>query len=184
LTTKIVEMELKLHPGLPVVYRDLAATPVTHLSGPVFAARAGMAPEPEEFRADLLEGQAILDEYLAAMVVVLGAPMYNLTVPSQLKAWIDRIVVAGQTFKYTETGVEGLSLGKKIIVASSRGGNYGAETPMAFLDHQESYLKGVFGLLGISDVTFIRAEGLAMGPEHRDTALAKAGIDIAALATA
>ena len=94
-----------------------------------------------------------LEEFLAADIIVIGAPMYNFSIPSQLKAWIDRLAVAGKTFRYTENGPEGLAGGKKVIVASSRGGFYGPETPVASLDHQENYLRGVFGFFGITDVT-------------------------------
>jgi FMN-dependent NADH-azoreductase len=124
-------------------------------------------------------GQAALQEFLDADIVVVGAPMYNFSIPSQLKAWIDRLAVAGKTFRYTEKGPEGLAGGKKVIVASSRGGFYGPDSQAAFLDHQESYLRGVFGFFGITDVTFIRAEGVALGAEQREKALDAAKIEIA-----
>jgi FMN-dependent NADH-azoreductase len=104
--------------------------------------------------------------------------MYNFAIPSQLKAWIDRIAVAGKTFRYTEKGPEGLAGGKKLFVVSSRGGFYGAGTPAAFLDHQETYLRGLFGFLGITDITLIRAEGLAAGDDHRLRALKNAQVEI------
>jgi FMN-dependent NADH-azoreductase len=113
----------------------------------------------------------LLDEFLAADIVVVGAPMYNFSVPSQLKAWIDRLAVKGKTFRYTATGPQGLAGDKKVIVASSRGGFYGPGTPAAALEHQESYLRAVFGFFGISDVTFVRAEGVALGTEARDNAI-------------
>jgi FMN-dependent NADH-azoreductase len=108
--------------------------------------------------------------------------MYNFGVPSQLKAWIDRLAVAGKTFRYSEKGAEGLAGGKRVIVASSRGGFYGPQTPIAFLDHQENYLRGVFGFFGITDVTFIRAEGIALGPDQRAKAIEAAKSEIAGLA--
>src|ERR1700736_6557856 len=114
--------------GLQVVYRDLTSTPLAHLAGSHLAAAQGAAPEAALLQ-DLAAGQAVLDEFLAADIVVLGAPMYNFTIPSQLKAWIDRIVVAGQKFKYGAQGVEGLAGNKRVIVAISRGGFYGAGTP-------------------------------------------------------
>jgi FMN-dependent NADH-azoreductase len=117
----------------------------------------------------------------AADVVVVGAPMYNFAIPSQLKAWIDRLAVAGKTFRYTANGPQGLAGGKTVIIASSRGGFYGAETPIAFLDHQENYLQGLFGFLGITDVRFIRAEGLALGADQRANAMADARHEIAKL---
>jgi len=112
-----------------------------------------------------------LDEFLAADIVVIGAPMYNFGIPSQLKAWIDRIAVAGKTFRYTASGPEGLSGNKRVIIATSRGGFYGAGTPAAAVEHAESYLRSVFGLLGVTDLTFVVAEGLAIGPEQRDKAM-------------
>jgi FMN-dependent NADH-azoreductase len=108
--------------------------------------------------------------------------MYNFSVPSQLKAWIDRIAVAGKTFRYTANGPEGLAGEKKVIVASSRGGFYGPETPAASLDHQEGYLRAVFGFLGIKDVTFIRAEGIGLGEEQRARSIEAAKADIRELA--
>ena len=120
----------------------------------------------------------MLDEFLAADIVVIGAPMYNFAAPSQLKAWIDRILVAGRTFRYTATGPEGLAAGKRVIVALSRGGFYGAGSPAAAAEHVESYLRAVFGLMGVTDVEFILAEGVQVSPEHREKALG------AALATA
>ena len=118
----------------------------------------------------------------AANIVVVGAPMYNFGIPSQLKAWIDRLAIAGKTFRYTEAGPVGLAGGKKVLIASSRGGFYGAGTPAAFLDHQETYLRGVFGFFGITDVAFIRAEGVAIGPEQRAEAVRTAEAQISALA--
>ena len=182
LSASIVAAEAALHPGIAVTYRDLAAAPVAHLSGAHLAAGQGAVPELATLREDIAAGQAALAEFLAADIVVVGAPMYNFGVPSQLKAWIDRLAVAGKTFRYTETGPQGLAGGKRVIVASSRGGYYGADTAAAFLDHQESYLRGVFGFFGITDVTFIRAEGVALGADQRAKAIGAAKADIALLA--
>ena len=125
-------------------------TPLAHLSGSHLAAGQGAAPEAS-LQADIAAGQAVLEEFLAADIVVLGAPMYNFTIPSQLKAWIDRILVAGKTFKYGAQGVEGLAGNKRVIVAISRGGFYGAGTPAAVGEHLETYLRWVFGFIGIND---------------------------------
>ena len=171
LTAEIVAAERRRHPGLQVIYRDLAAAPVGHLSGAHLAAAQGVVPETIDLERDLVAGRSALSEFLAADIVVVGAPMYNFGVPSQLKAWIDRLAVAGQTFSYSDKGAVGLAGGKQVIVASSRGGFYGPETPIAFLDHQESYLRGIFGFFGITDVTFVRAEGIALGAEQRARAL-------------
>lgn len=182
LTADIVDAERRFHPGLSVTYRDLATEPVGHLSGAHLAAGQGIVPETPELQKDIDAGQAILEEFLAADIIVIGAPMYNFTVPSQLKAWIDRIAVAGKTFRYGANGVEGLSGDKKVVVASSRGGFYGSDSPGAALDHQESYLRGMFGFLGISDVTFIRAEGVAVSPDQRTRSIDAAKAEILALA--
>jgi FMN-dependent NADH-azoreductase len=181
LTAEIVAAEQKKHAGLVVTYRDLGADPVGHLSGAHLAAGAGMVPEAPALQADIASGAAAMDEFLAADIVVVGAPMYNFGISSQLKAWIDRLAVAGKTFRYTEKGPEGLAGGKTLIIASSRGGSYGAETPAAFLDHQETYLRGLFGFLGITDITIIRAEGVAMGPEARKAAIGAAKTEISKL---
>ena len=116
----------------------------------------------------------MLDEFLAADILVLGAPMYNFTLPSQLKAWIDRIAVAGKTFRYGANGAEGLAGDKRVIVAISRGGFYGAGTPAAAREHLETYLRSVFGFIGVTRLEFISADGVQIGPEHREKALANA----------
>ena len=163
----------KATPGLEVVYRDLTLTPLAHLSGPHLAAAQGVAPD-DALQRDLAAGQAVLNEFLSADIVVLGAPMYNFTVPSQLKAWIDRIVVAGKTFKYGAQGAEGLAGNKRVIIAISRGGFYGTGTPAAVGEHLETYLRWVFGFIGVANPEFISADGIQMGPEHREKALAGA----------
>jgi FMN-dependent NADH-azoreductase len=182
LTAEIVAAQRALHPGLELTYRDLAVNPVGHLAGAHLAASQGAVPESLALQADLAAGQAMLDEFLAADIVVVGAPMYNFGVPSQLKAWIDRLAVAGKTFRYTDKGPQGLAGGKKVFVASSRGGFYGADTAVAFLDHQETYLRGVFGFFGITDVTIIRAEGVNTGADQRAKAIDTAKQEIVRLA--
>jgi FMN-dependent NADH-azoreductase len=169
----IVARLRKDRPGLEIVYRDLATTPLAHLSGPHLAAAQGATPDTA-LQGDLTAGQAVLDEFLAADIVVLGAPMYNFTIPSQLKAWIDRILVSGKTFKYSEEGAEGLAGNKRVIVAISRGGFYGAGTPAAVGEHLETYLRWVFGFIGVTNLEFISADGVQVGPEHREKALAGA----------
>ncbi|RUO98223.1 FMN-dependent NADH-azoreductase [Hyphomicrobium sp.] len=182
LSAEIVAAERRLHPDLQVVYRDLATTPVGHLSGAHLAAAQGAAPEAADVQQDVAAGQAALQEFLDADIVVVGAPMYNFAIPSQLKAWIDRLAVAGKTFRYSEKGAEGLAGGKKVVIASSRGGFYGPQTPIAFLDHQETYLRNIFGFFGISDITFVRAEGVALGADQRAQSIAAAQGAIAGLA--
>ncbi|MCP3470472.1 NAD(P)H-dependent oxidoreductase [Bradyrhizobium sp. CCGUVB1N3] len=159
-------------PSLDVVYRDLTQAPLAHLSGSHLAAAQG-APAPAELGPDLAASKTALEEFLSSDIVVIGAPMYNFTIPSQLKAWIDRIIVAGKTFQYGATGPEGLAGGKRVIVAISRGGYYGAGTPLAALEHLETYLRSVFGFIGISP-EFIIADGIQVGPDHREKAIAGA----------
>ena len=141
--------------GDRLVYRDLAREPLAHLTLDSFA------------------DTSVLDEFMAADTVVIGAPMYNFTLPSQLKAWIDRILVAGTTFRYTADGPQGLAGGKRVIIALARGGIYDAGSPAAALEHLESYLRGVFNFIGI-EPEFVAADGLAIGPEQRDSAIRQA----------
>jgi FMN-dependent NADH-azoreductase len=169
----IVDRLRQATPGLDIIYRDLTSVPLAHLSGSHLAAAQGATPAAALMQ-DLAAGQAVLGEFLAADIVVLGAPMYNFTIPSQLKAWIDRIVVAGKTFKYGAQGAEGLAGNKRLIIAISRGGFYGAGTPAAALEHLETYLRGVFGFIGVANPEFIFADGIQVGPEHREKALASA----------
>jgi FMN-dependent NADH-azoreductase len=182
LSSAIVAAQQAQHPGLDVSYRDLAAQPVGHLSGAHLAAGQGAVPEDAALAADVADGAALLDAFLVADIVVVGAPMYNFSIPTQLKAWIDRLAVAGRTFRYTEKGVEGLAGGKTVIIASSRGGFYGEGTPIAFLDHQETYLKGVFSFFGVTDIRFIRAEGVALGDDQRTKSVEGAHAEIERLA--
>jgi FMN-dependent NADH-azoreductase len=160
------------HPDTEVTYRDLVAQPLPHLSGEqLFAAAADPSQRSAEIQAILSESEKALQEFLDADVVVIGAPMYNFGVPSQLKAWIDRIAVKGKTFAYGEAGPKGLAGGKTVIIASTRGGFYGAASPVAALDHQESYLKSVFGFLGVTDIRLLQAEGLNVSPEQKEKAI-------------
>jgi FMN-dependent NADH-azoreductase len=153
-------------PNLTVIRRDLHADPLPHLDSESlpFIRPANPADAANE----------ALDEFLAADIIVIGAPMYNFTVPSQLKAWIDRILVAGHTFRYTETGPQGLAGGKKVVIASSRGGLYAPGMPFEANDFQEKYLRAVFAFIGIADVEIVRAEGLAFGADQRQAAIAAA----------
>ena len=167
-------------PSLKVVYRDLDANPAPHQSSALLAARATdpAARTPDQAKA-VAQADAILDEFLAADIVVIGAPMYNFGIASQLKSWIDHLAVAGKTFRYGEHGVEGLAGGKRLILASARGGFYGADTPAASLQHQESYLRGFFSFIGLPQIEVVSAEGINVSPEQRqaslDAAVAHAG---------
>jgi len=162
LTREIVARLKATRPDAQIIYRDLVAEELSHFSQAAFK------------RSDELEAArntAVLEEFLAADVLVIGAPLYNFSIPTQLKAWVDRIVIAGRTFRYTERGPEGLAGGKQVIVAVARGGVYEAGSPAEF---GESYLKFVLDFLGMRDVTFVRAEGLAFSPQHRESALSAA----------
>ncbi|KQO74200.1 NAD(P)H-dependent oxidoreductase [Methylobacterium sp. Leaf88] len=158
-------------PGLDVTYRDLAATPIPHLSGAYLAGHQPNATNTPDIQHDVELGRSVLAEFLAADIVVIGAPLYNFTISSQLKAWIDRILVAGQTFQYTESGAVGLVPQKRVIVAVARGGLYGAGTPNAAAEHAETYLRVVLGFIGITNPEIIVAEGIALGPDARQKAL-------------
>ncbi|BDU16927.1 FMN-dependent NADH-azoreductase [Lysobacter auxotrophicus] len=151
---------------LTVEYRDLDAEPLPHLTG-----RSLAKADPAQAAAD----EATLQQFLDADVVVIGAPFYNFSIPSTLKAWIDRVAVAGRTFRYTEAGPEGLAGGKQVIIVSGRGGQYGDASPA---DFQEAYLRQVFGFIGVTDLEIVRAEGVAYSPQHRADALAAAHASI------
>ncbi|GAB3733907.1 FMN-dependent NADH-azoreductase [Luteimonas pelagia] len=156
-------------PGARLVHRDLAADPLPHLDGHALA-----KADPDAVARD----EAVLREFLDADVVVVAAPMYNFSIPSQLKAWIDRIAVAGRTFRYTQDGPEGLAGGKRVIVAASYGGVHDATAG----DFVAPYLRHLFGFLGVDTVEFVTAQGLAVSPEHRAAAIEGARGRIDALA--
>jgi FMN-dependent NADH-azoreductase len=173
LTKATVEAWRARYPQAELVYRDLVADAPEHLTAErlaviKFGKDSELTPVQAEERALI---DAIVEEFLSADVVVIGAPMYNFSVPTQLKAWIDRLAQAGRTFRYTETGPVGLAGGRKVIVASSRGGIYTAG--LEALDHQEAYLRTILGFIGVTDIDFVRAEGLSMGPEHHELAVAE-----------
>ena len=155
LTRSIVEQLRSGRPGAGVVYRDLAANPLPHLTLDAFA------------------DTSVLDEFLAADTVVVGAPMYNFTLPTQLKAWIDRLAVAGKTFRYTRNGPEGLAGGKRVVIGLARGGFYREGSPAAALEHLETYLRGIFNFIGI-EPEFVAADGLNIGPEQREQSISNA----------
>ena len=177
LSGELVKGQRRVHRGLEIIYRDLAANPLQHISGAHLAARqAGIPPTSG---LDVEAGGEALSEFLSAEIVVIGLPMYNFGVPSQFKAWIDRVSVAGITFRYTAKGPEGLAGDKKVFVASSRGGAY-AGTDRAFLDHQESYVRAALGFLGINDIAIIRIENTSI-PDLRDKSIESARAQLAAL---
>jgi len=159
LSRELVSRLTAANSSAKVKYLDLAVDALPHLSG-------GSLAQSDESGA--ARNSQAMSDFLGADVIVIGAPMYNFAIPSQLKAWIDRIVVKEKTFRYTQAGPEGLAKGKRVLVAVARGGVYAPGSPAEFA---ESYLKHVFGFIGISDVTFVRAEGLGLSPEHRAKSL-------------
>ena len=185
LTERVVTQWRAAHPGLVVEYLDLAQDAPSHLSAESLGFRTGpdALGQTEAQRRENAISEKLVSQFLAADVVVVGAPMYNFSIPSQLKAWIDRVAQVGRTFKYTETGPQGLAGGKTVIVASTRGGVYSTNPALAGLDHQESYLQTVFGFFGITDVQFVRAEGIAMGDAEKTRAIDAAVVTIDALET-
>ncbi|EPY01700.1 FMN-dependent NADH-azoreductase [Magnetospirillum fulvum] len=180
LTKSIVTALTEAHPGLEVTHLDLVETPPPHLTGELIQVVKfrNLDTLNAAQREELARTDHLVDQFLAADVVVIGAPMYNFSLPTQLKAWIDRVSQAGRTFRYTETGPIGLAGGRKVIIASARGGLYAGTPYETALDHQEAYLRAILGFLGITDIAVIRAEGVAMGPEARAKALEAAEHEI------
>ena len=169
LSQAIVSQFSEKHAQVEVEYLDLATQPIPHLDAEIL-----MGQNAEQSAL----GERIIQQYLDADVVVIGAAMYNFGITSTLKAWIDRISVAGRTFKYTENGPVGLAGDKKAYIASSRGGVYGENSAV---DFQEGFLKTVFNFTGVTDVEIIRAEGVNMGPELKDKAIAAALAQVQAI---
>ncbi|GBQ99442.1 MULTISPECIES: FMN-dependent NADH-azoreductase [Gluconobacter] len=182
LSVAIVDRYRQKHPDLDVISLDLAANPLPHLDGEALSFLGKDLTEDAASNKDLVAGAKALSDFKEADILVLGVPMYNFGIPSQLKAWIDRIAIAGQTFRYGANGVEGLAGGKTVILAVARGGIYSEGTPQAAFEHQVTYLKAVLGFLGVTDVKVIEAEGLAVnGGNDRPRILAEAESVIAAL---
>lgn len=172
LSAGVVKAWQAAQPDVEVTYRDLASEGINHFSGATLGAlgtAAELRDAAQQHEADL--SASSLAEFLAADAIVVGAPMYNFTIPTQLKAWIDRIAVAGQTFRYTEAGPEGLCGNKKVIIVSTSGGLHAGQASGAA---HEGYLKLLFGFLGITDIEIVRAEGLAYGDEVRSKSLSDA----------
>jgi FMN-dependent NADH-azoreductase len=183
LSAAVVARLKNLDSTVDMVYRDLAAQPIPHLSGSYVAVvRGGLETGHDAaLQADLAFGEAVLEEFLAADTVVLGVAQYNFSVPSQLKAWIDRIAVPGKTFRYTENGPEGLVGNKRVIIALARGGFYGPGSPAENFEHTLSYLKSVLAFIGIANPEVIAADGVNVSSEQRKSSLKKAEAQVAAL---
>lgn len=161
-------------PGLQVTARDVGASPIPHLSGAYLAGQSADVKHDQAMQEDLALGGKVLEEFLAADIVVIGVAFYNFSVSSQLKAWVDRVAVAGKTFRYTETGPVGLVAGKRLILAVARGGFYGPGSPSQAFEHGETYLRALFAFLGVKDLEVVSAEGLALGAEQREKAVREA----------
>ena len=175
LTARIVAAWQTAHPGTQVDYLDLAAHAPAHFTMDAMAPRTGQTEGlTEAQQRENAVSERLVSQFLAADVVVIGAPFYNFTIPSQLKAWIDRLAQPGRTFRYTANGPEGLAKGKTIIVASSRGGVYSTSAAGRELEHQESYLHTIFGFFGVTDMRFVRAEGVSKGEEAKAQSMANA----------
>ena len=177
LTAAIVAEQCRAHPALTIDHLDLASDPIPHfIAADLAAAAAGQSETHAREAVDPLE------RFLKADVVVIGAPMYNFTVPSQLKAWVDRILVAGRTFEYTESGPRGLAGDKEVIVAVSCGGYYGPESPFAAAEHVRSFLATAFGFIGVTKLRFVVAEGLKAGLKDRSAIIDEALDEVRRLA--
>ena len=167
-------------PSARVTVRETNAIP--HFSGELLSALMTPAEKRDAAQQRMVAtADAMIEEIEAADTVVIAAPMYNFTIPSTLKAWLDHISRAGRTFRYTEKGPEGLLRGKKVYIAASRGGLYANGGPAASMDFQEPYLRGMLGFLGLTDVTFVYAEGLAISPESATEGMRKARERVATL---
>jgi len=180
LVEEAVARLLETNPFAEVVRRDLGADPVPHLTVDTLSGVRGTPATVAERHARALSDE-LIDELRAADTIVIGAPMYNFGVTTSLRAWFDHVLRAGETFSYSEAGPKGLLPGKRVIVIESRGGLY-SEGPGQATDFQEPYLRHLLGFIGITDVTFVRAEKIGYGPEARSAAIAQAKAQIAALA--
>lgn len=167
-------------PGVAIITRDLGADPIPHLTPETVNTVRGADPvTPAQIEARALS-DSLIDELKSADVLVIGAPMYNFAIPTGLKAWFDHVLRAGVTFRYSEAGPEGLVTGKKAIVVLARRGLY-SEGPATALDSQEPHLRTLLGFMGVTDVTFVRAEKLGFGPAVRDQVMDEARAQIAGL---
>jgi FMN-dependent NADH-azoreductase len=177
LTASFAESWQKQHPEGTVVERDLASTPIPHITDEwVGAAHSDPAALTTEQKQVLALSNQLIDELIEADTIVIGSPMYNFTVPAPLKAWIDQVVRAGKTWLWAAAGPQGLVKNKRVFIVTSRGGAYRPGTPTERFDYQEPYLRHVLAFIGLTDVTFIHAENQKPGPQSeaaRDAAIAQ-----------
>ena len=172
LAATLVDRVRESDPAAHVVLRDVGASPLPHLTADTVAAIKGEPATDAEHAARALS-DSLVAELAAADILVIASPMYNFGMSSTLKAWFDHVARAGLTFRYTSEGPEGLMKGKKVVVIESRGGFY-SEGPAAAMDVQESHIRILLGFMGMDEVTFVRAEKLAFGPEAAEAAIAEA----------
>jgi FMN-dependent NADH-azoreductase len=186
LSSAVVNRLTSLIPDARVVYRDVAQQPLPQFSGAIAMAANGAALDDNNasLHQDVLVLNEALEQVLAADTIVIGAPMYNFSVPTQLKSWLDAIAVPEKTFRYGSAGPEGLLGDKRLIIASSRGGLYGAGSPAETYEHHETYLRSFFAFVGIRDIEVVRAEGVRISSQHADTAVAHALEHVARLQAA
>jgi FMN-dependent NADH-azoreductase len=169
------------NPQAEIIYRDLNTQPINHLSSELLGAKQKASADlSSSLREDLELSEQLINEFINADELVIAAPMYNFTIPSQLKSWVDRVLVAGRTFKYTEQGVVGLAGEKKVTIISTRGNHYSSDEVMKARDFQEDYLKVIFDFVGIKDVSIVRAEGLNINESIRVKSISLAEQEIKA----
>ena len=180
LTGEVAERLSEREPGVHIVRRDIGASTIPHLTAETVGAIRGVARTDAE-REALALSDALVAEVKEAELIVIGAPMYNFGMASTLKTWFDHVLRAGVTFRYTEAGPEGLVTGKKAVVIETRAGLY-SEGPAAVMDNQEPHIRTLLGFMGITDVTFVRAEKLAFGPDAAAAAIAEAVEQLAGFA--
>ena len=173
LATALIDQLRAANPGLHVILRDVGAEPTPHLTAATVAAIKGEPATETELEARALS-DALVAELAVADLLVIASPMYNFGMSSTLKVWFDHVLRAGLTFRYTADGPEGLMKGKKAVVIESRAGFY-SEGPAAAMDGQEPHIRILLGFMGITEMTFVRAEKLAFGPEAAEAAIAEAG---------
>ncbi|KQR75908.1 FMN-dependent NADH-azoreductase [Rhizobium sp. Leaf341] len=184
LSRAAVERLTSVHPDIEVTYHDLAAEPVAHLSGRYLAGQSDDVQHDQALQEDLALGGKVLEAFLEADIVVIGVALYNFGIASQLKSWVDRICVAGKTFRYTDAGPQGLAGDKRVILAIARGGLYGPGTPSQSFEHAETYMRSVLAFIGVTAPEVFVAEGLALGADKREAATEAALATIAALKAA
>jgi FMN-dependent NADH-azoreductase len=178
---QLVDALVANEPGSKVVVRDLAANPLNHIGLDLMLGSTATADSHSEAQSKAVAASnELIAELFAADVIVIGVPMYNFSIPSTLKAWVDHIAIGGKTFSYTAEGrPQGLVTGKKVFIVASRGGAY-SEGPMAAFNFQDPYLRSVLAFLGMTDITVITAEQQKMGPDAQAAGFAHAEKSIAA----